>query len=266
MSRCALARSGWTVGLALAILASCRPRPEPLEAEETFHWVPQPIAFSPPAPQWERQGDNGGGMLGVRFILRGGGGQCISVAAHRRLADRDRSEALATLLENHASMTRREVLRELSLARPISEEPLSDREADARLQINTAIDRAIDHSLADRPRFLESSIEMALQASAAYAPTLEEIVPWVRLQPERMNEPERWRLGSEHDTTLAGTAAFATEDTLLTPERPLLYHEIFWVVRGCAFKATFQGTRQRLPDFHRLVGTIRFPEVEDATP
>jgi len=80
--------AGIVAVLILAPLAGCGKGPaEQLGPPETFHWVSQPITFSPPSGKWERQGDNGGGMLGVRFILTGGGGQCISVLAQRQLAD-----------------------------------------------------------------------------------------------------------------------------------------------------------------------------------
>ena len=76
-------------------------------------------------------------------------------------------------------------------------------------------------------------------------------------------EPERWRIGYERDTILAGYPAFASDDTLFTPERPLLYREIFWVVNGCAFKAVYQGTAANLPTFAEVVDSIQFPEGAD---
>lgn len=249
-----------------ALVAGCGSREEPAEPVETFHWVAQEISFSPPpAKRWERQGDNGGGTLGVRFILTGGGGQCISVAAYRQLAERDRRETLEQLLARRDSLTQREFLQELSLARARTDDPISERESAVAMEINRAIDRAIEHDLAGSP-LVESDLEMALQAATSYEPTLEEILPRIRLQPERMQEPERWRIGYERDTTLAGHPAFASDDTLFAPERPLLYREIFWVVGGCAFKASYQGTEENLPVFHQLVDSIRFPEAADATP
>jgi hypothetical protein len=74
-----------------------------------------------------------------------------------------------------------------------------------------------------------------------------------------MQEPDRWRIVRERDTTLAGQPAYASDDTLITPERPLLYREIYWVVNGCAFKAVYQGTPQELRSFTRLVDSITFP-------
>ncbi len=217
--------------LALFAAAGCERGPEPLEPAETFHWVVQPIAFSPPPARWQRQGDNGGGMLGVRFILTDGGGQVISVYAYRLLAERDRREAIASLIARRNALSRQDFLRELSLARARTEDPISEQEAEVARQINAALDRALLDFLAERPGSVASELDAALRAAASYEPTLEEILPHVRLRPERMREPDRWRIGYERDTTLAGLPAFASDDTLITPERPLLYREVFWVVR-----------------------------------
>ena len=248
----------------LTPLAGCGKGPaEQLGPPETFHWVSQPITFSPPSGKWERQGDNGGGMLGVRFILTGGGGQCISVLAHRQLAERDRREALEKLIARRDSLSRREFLRDLSLARARTDDPLSEREAAAATEINAMLDRAMTDYLSDNPTFVANDLAAALRAAQSYEPTREEILPRVRLRPEQMQHPEWWRIGYERDTTFAGLPAFASDDTLITPDRPLLYREIFWVVHGCAFKAVYQGTEENLTTFYRVVDSIQFPEKAD---
>lgn len=260
------AQGGVVTLMALASVAGCGKEPEKLEPAETFTWVAQPITFSPPSGRWERQGENSGGMLGVRFILRGGGGQVISVAAYRLLSERNRREALEKLLSRRDSLSRPEFLHELSLARARTDNPVSEREAETAMSINTWLDRAMTDYLAESPGFVASDLEAAVQAATAYEPTLEELLPRIRLRPERMQEPERWRIGYERDTTLAGLPAFAGDDTLITPERPLLYHQVFWVVKGCAFNATYQGMPENLATFHRVVDSIVFPEEPDATP
>lgn len=254
-----------TAAVALAAVAGCRREQEPLLPAETFHWVAQPVAFSPPPARWERQGDNGGGMLGVRFILRDGGGQCISVGAHRLLAERDRRRTLERLIARVDSLSQRELLNELSLARARTDDPISDREAAAARDITQALDRAMTDQLSGQSGFVASDLAAALRAAKRYEPTLAEILPRVRLRPESMQEPERWRIGRERDTTLAGLPCFASDDTLVTPERPLLYHEVFWVVHGCAFEAVYQGTPENLDTFHRIVDSIAFPEADVAS-
>jgi len=266
MSRFAYGRAAALLALALACGAGCGTKPEGAERAETFHWVAQPITFSPPSGPWERQGDNGGGTLGVRFILRGGGGQCITVAAYRLLAERNRREALEKLISRRDSLSRREFLDCVSLARARTDDPVSEREAAAARDINAALDRAMTDYLSDSRGFVASDLDAALGAAKSYEPTLDELLPRIRLVPEHQQEPARWRIGYERDTVLAGHPAFASDDTLITPERPLLYREIFWVVHGCAFKAGYQGTPANLRAFARLVNSITFPEEADATP
>src|SRR6185503_10254812 len=110
--------------------------------------------------------------------------------------------------------------------------------------------------------FASADLQAALRAAKNYEPTLEEVLPTIRLRPERTQNPEYWRIGYERDTVVAGRPAFASDDTLVLPEQTLLYHEVFWVVNGCAFKATFQGREENLATFHRVVETIQFPEPQ----
>ena len=249
-----------SLAVVLLSAAGCRAKEPALEAAETFTWVRQPITFSPPSDPWYRQGENGNGTLGVYFILRGGGGQCIRIGAYRVLAERDRREALAKLISRLDSLSRREFLDDLSLARALTDVPISDREAMAAQSINGALDRAMTAYLSDSRGFAAADLRDALRAANAYEPTLEEVLPHIRLRPERMQEPDRWRIAYERDTTIAGLPAFASDDTLITPERPLLYRQIFWVVNGCAFHTTYQGTPENLKTWYRLIDTIRFPE------
>ena len=186
---CRSAVAGLALATMLAASTGCARRLEPLGREETFHWVEQPVAFSPPPARWYRQGDSDGRTVGVRFILTNGGGQVMSVAAWRRPPDGYEGDRIGSL---------------------------------------------------------------------------EDLVPYVRMDPARKQEPERWRVGRDYDTTWAGQPAFVTEDTLITPERPLLYHEVHWVVDGAAFKAVYQGMPENLDTFHRVVDSVRFPEPEDS--
>ncbi len=234
---------------------------EALLPPETFEWIRQPVAFSPPPAQWERQGDGGAGTVGVRFILRGGGGQCISVAAHRQLAQRDRREGIAFLISGLDSLTRDEFLHNLSIVRYRSDEPISDRDAATRRAVDRALDGASDSYLAGSMGFVAADLETAHREASLYEPTLEELLPHIRLRPETMQHPEWWRIGYERDTLVGGLPAFASDDTLITPDgERLLYHEVFWAVKGCAFKATFQGRQENLDTFHRVVDSIHFPE------
>ncbi len=260
-----------TILLAFAVLAltcsGCAQRNEaPLEPPERFAWVSQPIEFSPPPATWTREAENSGGLLGVRFVLTGGGGQRIIVAAHRQIAERDRKAALESLLAEHASLVQKAFLKRLSRARAPTDDPVSEREAQVAYAINAALDRAQADYLGDHPGFVSTDLEEALRTARAYQPTMAELLPRLRIRPEERQDPERWRSGIEHDSTINWRDVFVSEDTLLTPERPLIYREVFWVEGGCAFSASFQGLPKERRTFDRLVASIAFPEEPDAAP
>ena len=256
-----------TLPLALLLAAGCGSAPETPRASETFHWVDQPIAFAPPPARWRREGDNSGGTLGVRFVLEGGGGQCITVCAYSSLAQRDRRADVQRFITRRDSLSRGEFMHELSLLRSNNDDPINEREAEAVSRMNDAIGRATSDYLGQQPAALAADLDDALRAASSFQPTMEDLLPRLRLEPSRMQEPERWRLGEERDTTIAGRPVFASFDTLITPERPLLYREIFWVVNGRAFKAVYQGTLKNLPAYSRLVDSIQFPgDAVAATP
>src|SRR5262245_19324454 len=121
----------------LVLLSGCGTRREPLQTSETFTWCPQSISFSPPPSRWWRQGTNGDGTLGVRFILTGGGGQCISLAGYSSFVERDRRAAIARLISQRDSLDEHEFLRQVSLARARTDDPLSEREATTATAVNS---------------------------------------------------------------------------------------------------------------------------------
>ncbi|MGH7741813.1 MAG: hypothetical protein ACRENS_07315 [Candidatus Eiseniibacteriota bacterium] len=250
--------------IALLAFGCAGRKSEPLLPAETFNWVHQPFSFASPPSRWAREGDDQGGWTGVRFVLQGGGGQCISLAANRSLAERDRRRGLTWLVARADSLTHDEFLGELGLARVQLDDPISEREAETARAINLSLERAAEDYEAGNRAFVASDLQSALNSATHYQPTLEELLPNMRLRPERMQEPDRWRLGRERDTVLAGLPAFASDDTLIAPEQTLLYSQVFWVVNGCAFKATFQGRQDNLEVFHRVVDSVRIPEPRDA--
>lgn len=233
---------------------------ESLQRAETFSWIRQPITFSPPSARWYRQADGGSGLTSVRFILEDGGGQCITVSAFRKLAERDRSEDIARLRARRDSLSQHEFLQELSSARPRTDNPISEREAETARAVNRELDRATTDYLNGSMTFVSSDLDAAVRYAAEYRLTLPELLSHVRLRPERMENPEWWRTGYERDTVVAGLPAYAIDDSLVLPEQQLLYHEVLWVVNGCGFKATFQGREENLPMFRRVVDSIQFPE------
>jgi hypothetical protein len=262
LARRAIASTALLIALALTLTA-CAPGGErksvPLGPAERFDWVAQPVEFSPPPGEWRREGDNGGGLLGVRFILANGGGQVMSVAAYARWAEKLPRREIERLLGELETLDERNLLRKLGRLRVQVTDPLTSDEERAAHGVNQAVDRAQGDVLAGRRSFVRSDIEEALLAVAAFKPTLDELLPHMRLRPETRQNPEWWVLGPGTDTTISGRAAHVSDDTLVLPEQRLLYRQVFWVVDGTAFQAIYQGRPEHQHVFEQMVESVRFP-------
>ncbi|HEY6195877.1 MAG TPA: hypothetical protein VI504_12615 [Candidatus Eisenbacteria bacterium] len=254
------------LAVALFAIPACSGRSMPrrvrLGPPERFGWVAQPVEFSAPPEPWEREGDAGGGFVGVRFILRGGGGQVLSVAAQKSWTERLPRERIEALIAEFPRLDERELYRRLSLLRVQIDDPLTDAESQAAAGLNAAVNRAETDVAGGHVSFVKDDLDAGLRAVDGFRPTLAELLPRLRLRPERMSEPARWILGRAHDTTLAGLPAFGGDDTLDAPEQRLLYRQVFWVVNGCAFQAIYQGRPENQHVFEQVLASVRFPEPQ----
>jgi hypothetical protein len=228
---------------------------------ERFDWVAQPIEFSPPPARWYRDGAGGGGLLGVRFILSNGGGQVMSVAAYKQWSERlQRKEIVQFLADFDRMEGTREALNRLSLLRLQLVDPLTPDEARTAAAVNDAVDRAERDVLDEHRSFVRGDIEAALRAVDALQPALADLLPSMRLRPERQQHPEWWVLGFGRDSSIAGVPAYVSYDTLALPEQKLLYQQVFWVAGGNAFQAVYQGRPENQHVFEQMVESVRFPE------
>ena len=249
------------IASACVLAAGCGgpPRKVELGPPERFDWVAQPVEFSPPPPIWRREGDNGGGLLGVRFILTGGGGQVMSVSAYREWSERLPRAEIVRVLGDLDSTEQRRTLNQLARLRVQLTDPLTDAHARAAEAVNRAVDNAQADLLADRLSFVRGDVQAALDAVDAFRPTLAELLPRMKLRPESRQEPARWVLGFGRDTVIAGVPAYVSNDTLLAPEQKLLYRQVYWVANGTAFQAIYQGRPENQHVFEQMVETLRFP-------
>ena len=220
----------------------------PLLRPETFNWVRQPIAFSPPPSGWERQGDNGGGILGVRFIL-----------ARRRRPVHQRLRRSASSRSATSARPSRGCSRDATRSRSASsctscrwrapriEDPISDaRGRDGARRSTDELDRATPDYLDGSRAFVAADLDAACAPPRPTSdPRSRSCCPTSGCGPSGCRIRSGGGSATSATPTVAGSPAFASDDTLITPERPLLYHEVFWVVNGCAFKATFQGRRRQ---------------------
>lgn len=252
-------------GLAACViaLAGCGPVDRTAQVQllpaEQFDWVAEPVAFSPPPAVWRREGDNGGGLLGIRFILENGGGQVMSVATYHQWSEKLPKKEVLNLLADLDTTQQRAMLHRLARLRVQVTDPLTDAETRAASAVNAAVDRAEQDLLADRLSFVRSDVQGALDAIESYKPSLAELLPRMRLHPAEHSEPARWVLGFGRDTVLAGLPAYISNDTLIAPERKLLYRQVYWVVDGTAFQSIYQGMPENQQVWEAMIASVRFP-------
>ena len=249
---CALSAAG--------CLSGGKPSAVKLGAPERFDWITQSVEFQPPPNEWRREGDNGGGLLGVRFILKGGGGQVMSVAAYRQWSEKLPRAEILELLDDLDSLDQHNTLRALGRLRVQVTDPLTDGETLVAEAVNAAVDRATEDVLQDRRSFVRGDLQDALAAVDGYRPSLDELLPRMTLQPHQLSGQIHWTLGFGVDTVIAGLPAYVSNDTLYAPEQKLLYRQAFWVVDGFAFQSIFQGRPENQHIWEQMVESVRFPD------
>jgi len=247
--------------IAAALASGCaREKPAALGPPETFHWVHQPVSFSPPPPQWERQGYNEGGQLGVFFTHRGSVGERMFVAVHRRLAERDSRDSLNAMLERFDSLDPDAFRRAIGHARAPTDNPLSEDEARMARIVNEDLDRAAAAYFAGRPDEARWAIESALRAAEAYEPDPEALLERIRFRREDRQQPERYGAVSESLITVDGRQALMLDYGFRGDSDSLECREVYVIVNGAPFHASYMGLEKNRPLFDRVVASIRFPQ------
>ena len=84
--------------LAATLLAVACAQEEPRAPREVFRWSEQQVSFTPPTDAWYREGELSGGVRGVRFVKKNGGGQAITVGELHR-GRRPEHQTLSTTLQ-----------------------------------------------------------------------------------------------------------------------------------------------------------------------
>jgi hypothetical protein len=251
------------LALAAALAGACAKHSRPemvLGPPETFDWVSQPIEFSPPPPKWERQGYNEGGQLGVFFTHRGSVGERMFVAVYRRLAERNPRDSVNALLERFDSLDPDAFRRAIGDARATTDNPLSEDEARMARIVNEDLDRAAAAYFAGRPDEARWAIESALRAAEAYEPDPEALLERIRFRREDRQQPERYGAVSESLITVDGRQALMLDYGFRGDSDSLECREVYVIVSGAPFHASYMGLEKNRPLFDRVVASIRFPE------
>lgn len=252
--------------LALALAAGCsKPATialEPLSPVETFDWCGQPVMFQPPPRGWTREGFGDGGLSGVWCVKKGGHGEAITVAEHRIVAERDQRMVLGKLLEELPRLPENEVPRALGIARWRVDDPVGRPYTDAAAPGNEAIDRALAAHFEHRPDDIRWELDTALGIAKRTRLTLADVLDRVEFRPERMREPQIYKVTGRGTLEVAGEPAASVDYTVETMGGLRFAREVYVMHDNHLFVARFIGLEPNLRLFDRVVATLSFPAKE----
>jgi hypothetical protein len=233
-----------------------------LPAPEEFTWDDQPISFSPPPPEWERQREQSGGLMGARFVKYESGGQAIHVAEVTAIGQRDRCSELGALLRDVDELTAHEFRSRLQRARPYLRAPVNRSEKEAFEAANERLDEA-------RAAFREGDLEEVRgRISAALWDlrwveySLDEVVGQAMFTGEGYVQIGRVELSEPVAFEVAGEPALRLDyrvDMRPREDRVLEGRKVYVEHDNRLFEASFQGIAEYRPLFDAMVSTISFP-------
>ena len=98
VTRCAVALVALMAALVLGCSKPATPSQQPSQpSAQTFNFAAQPIAFVPPSAPWEAEGEQSGGLRGVRYVKRQSVGEAIGVANYHDVSRRLRHDEIGRL-------------------------------------------------------------------------------------------------------------------------------------------------------------------------
>ena len=255
-----------TTVLVALVLAACgsskntaSSEPPKLQEAETFKWSGEPITFSMPPVGWRREGENGGGVKGIRFVKEQSVGEGIGIGDYYILADRNRAPNIREILEKFDTFDYGFAWdRALSKAYAYTDTPFTPLETEISTAVNNAVSQAgMAYRNRDRAA-ARAHLEAALAESEKLHFSLDEVVARVEFKPEKRQEPENYKVLGRRETVLAGERAIVVDYTVTVPERQRTYaaREAYVVHNSHLFICTFIGLQETLPVFDAVIGSI----------
>lgn len=233
-----------------------------LPALEEFIWDDQPISFSPPPADWERQREQSGGLLGARFVKYVSGGQAIHVAEVTSVGRRDRCSELEALLQDLDELSSREFRNRMQRAQPYLNEPINRSEETA---YEAAHGRLGDAKVAHRAGDLDETrdrISAALWDLRWVEYSLDEVVGPALFTGKGYAQFGEVKLSEPVAMEVAGEEALSLDfrvDRGPNPDRAIHGRKVYVAHNNRLFEASFQGVEEYRPLFDAMVATISFP-------
>jgi hypothetical protein len=228
---------------------------------ERFVWDDEPISFSPPPADWERQREQSGGLFGARFVKYESGGQAIHLAEVTAVGQRDRCSELKALLRDLDELSPREFQTRLQRARPYLRDPINRSEKDAFKAANNRLDQARKAEREGDPAEVRDRISAALWDLKWVEYTLSEVVEPVLFTGEEwaghgeieLQEPLAGEIAGEPSLHVDYLFDSKDKDRVFTGRKVYIEHN------NRLFEASFLGVEEYLPLFEAMVQSISFP-------
>jgi len=233
-----------------------------LPEQEDFDWSDQPIRFSPPPTDWERQREQSGGLFGARFVKYEAGGQAIEVAEFKSVGDRDRCAELSDLHREIEELDAREFARRLQRARPyLGPTAINASERKGFETANRRLDKARDAFRSGKLDESREHISSALWDLNWVRYELPDVIERALFTGKGWGGIGKIELTEPVDTMVAGRPAVILDYTLAPRERPGLLQgrKVYVEHNNRLFVASFQGIEAYLPLFEAMVASVSFP-------
>ena len=236
--------------------------PPKLQPRETFDWSGERISVSMPPVGWRREGENSGGIKGVRFVKERSVGEGIGLGDYYILADRNRSPHIRDILARFDTFDQGFSFdRALRDAYAYTDTPFSPLETEIAERVNSEVSQAGTAWRNQDRNAAKAHLETALNEASRLRFSLDEVLPRVEFKPERRQNPEWYQMLGRRETAIAGERAVVVDYTVKVPERPHTYaaREVYFVHNSHLFVCTFIGLQESLAVFDAIVASIEFP-------
>jgi hypothetical protein len=241
-----------------------------LRGAETFTWNgDQPISFAPPPIGWEASRYQQGGLSGVDYVKRGSVGERISIAEYYKVGRRDGCSMIREVLDGLDTLSTSELKRKLRSAVYGPERAINAREkrilTSLRQYTHSALGEIDDGHFNEARRQLDQALRIRGQNRFKLNDFIDEVMfdlkPGGDVVRVDIGQPQARWIGDEQAQTVdyeidvnrqfVGAAAEMTT---------FAGREAYVMSNNRLFVLNFQGLRENLALFDRVVDSITFPK------
>ena len=248
------------VVLVAGLAVACgKPTTAPPQPPQTFNFAAQPVAFSPPPAPWEAEGEQSGGIRGVRYVKRQSVGEAIGVGNYYDVSRRLRHDEIARLRTVNIDYESAEFDHAVRQAWCYTDKPYTDLETEVATDVNAALNRAVQARTARDYETVRAELLIAQQAADRLHFAFDDVIERAMFRPDNSNDPSRYQYVGRRDITIAGEPALVLDYTLELREGRRYLRKAYVMYNVHLFVADFIGLEGSLGVFDKVVASLSFP-------